>query len=307
MFCFKCGKQLPDDAKFCSYCGYSIDNLNNAQNQVNINNQYKFDDVDTSSKQKEQKKWYEKPSAIFILFICLWPVGLFLFWKNQYIKKKTKITIISVILLIAILALAVKESETRTKNDIHTESQAVTKEKTNINEKNPTENNTKSPNDTLPQEAAREIPAEGEPPTEVDIDLLPENEYKAQCEPLWHDDIFFSKDNLEGKYVQLDLFVEESYFFEADAIYNSFATDFIKEFDLQRDFYKCGVQRKDTDSYMGGQIELYFSNSCGHSASEMTVGDHLIVYGKIIDYSTHSADGYNACSIIPKYIDNNGQ
>lgn len=135
--------------------------------------------------------------------------------------------------------------------------------------------------------------------------VLTEEEYKAQCEELWHDDIFFSEDNLEGKFVKLDLFVEEERFYDAGTVmYNIMVSDFLKEYDVKRTFYFCGVNRKDEiASYMGGQVSLYIPNDFD---MELTIGDHLIFYGEIIDYSTMSWDGYNSCYLLPKFIVNNG-
>lgn len=130
-----------------------------------------------------------------------------------------------------------------------------------------------------------------------------EEEYKENCKELWYDDIFFSKNNLESEYVKLDLFVEESRFFTMDASYNSNTADFMKNFSLQRDFYKCGVMRKDENSYVGSQIELFFSDDYDCESSDIECGNHIIVYGQIIDYSTNTVDGYNSCSVIPKYIE----
>ena len=137
--------------------------------------------------------------------------------------------------------------------------------------------------------------------------VLSDDEYKAQCAELWYDNIFFSEDNLEGQLVKLNLFVEESRYFNADSMYNVTASDFIKKWDLQRDFYYCGVQREGENSYVGRQISMYFTNTCGYSAGNMAVGDHIVIYGEIIDYSTMSWDGYNSCGIIPRIIENNGQ
>lgn len=134
--------------------------------------------------------------------------------------------------------------------------------------------------------------------------VLTEEEYKAQCEELWHDDIFFSDSDLNGRYVKLDLFVEEERFYDAETVmYNSMVSDFLQEYDLKRTFYFCGVNRKDEiASYMGGQVSLYMPNDFD---MELTIGDHLIFYGEIIDYSTMSLDGYNSCYLLPKFIENN--
>lgn len=136
---------------------------------------------------------------------------------------------------------------------------------------------------------------------------MSEDEYKNACNELWYDDIFFSEDDLTGTYVKLDLFIEESYYFTIDDMYyNTVTSDFINQYDLKRTFFKCGIKREDTNSYVGsGQITLYFPNTCGYSADDFQLGEHLILYGEIISYSTNTWDGYNSCSIIPKYIESN--
>lgn len=135
----------------------------------------------------------------------------------------------------------------------------------------------------------------------------PEENFKLQCKELWHDDIFFSNSISKGNYVKLDLFVEEARFFDTVAAYAWPSSDLITDYDLQKDFFYCGVQREDEYSYVGGQINLFFSNQYECSSSDISVGDHLIVYGEVIEFSTNTADGYNYCSIIPRYIENNGQ
>lgn len=137
--------------------------------------------------------------------------------------------------------------------------------------------------------------------------LLSEDEFKLQCKEYWHDDIFFSDTLSEGDYIKLNLFVEEARFFESDAAYVWPSSDLIKKYDLQKDFFYCGVQRKDEFSYVGGQINLFFSSQYECSSAGIDTGDHLVVYGEIIEFSTTSVDGYNYCSVIPRYIENNGQ
>ena len=36
---------------------------------------------------------------------------------------------------------------------------------------------------------------------------------------------------------------------------------YFEKYNLDRDFFKCCVLRKDTDSYVGKQINLWFSNN----------------------------------------------
>ena len=79
--------------------------------------------------------------------------------------------------------------------------------------------------------------------------------------------------------------------------------DFINEHNLQREFLDCGVLRKDANSYVGGQISLYFSDDGDYKASDFEIEKKIIIYGDIVDYSTNTWDGYNTCGIVPRYIE----
>jgi len=132
-------------------------------------------------------------------------------------------------------------------------------------------------------------------------DTLSDEEYMAQCEQLWHDNIFFSSDSLEGKLVKLDLFVEEEMIFEEADYLNS---DTLSEYQIKRNYYNCGVKREGSDSYMSpGKLRLCFSDKYSYSASDINVGDNIVVYGEVIDYSTISWDGYNFCVVVPRFIE----
>lgn len=181
--------------------------------------------------------------------------------------------------------------------------------KDNSNDKTDVANLDDAVSDTL-NEPEETVTEETTPPSTEPFDIeevISEEDFKAQCMELWHDDVFFSDSLSVGDYVKLDLFLEEERFFNADSIYNNIVSDFINEHNLKRDFYYCGVRREDEISYMGGQLSLYFPEDCGYSASDMNVGDHLILYGEVIEFSTYTMDGYNYCGIIPRYIENNGQ
>lgn len=130
-----------------------------------------------------------------------------------------------------------------------------------------------------------------------------EEEYKAKCNELWYDDIFFSEENLNGKFVKLDVFFEEARYFTMDSAYDSSVQELKEQWDIYRDFYYCGVLREDADSYVGGQITIYFSEKYDLRPSDYECGQHAIVYGEFIQYKTSTWDGYNTCSIIPKYIE----
>lgn len=133
--------------------------------------------------------------------------------------------------------------------------------------------------------------------------VLSEEEYKESCVELFYDDIFFSKDDLEGKDVKLNLFVSELYELRAKDMYYDYIQEMFGEYNLQRNFLKCCVLREGTESYMGEQINVLFSNDYELNATDYSGGEKITVYGKIIGYSTNSWRGYNKCEFMPLYIE----
>lgn len=155
-----------------------------------------------------------------------------------------------------------------------------------------------------PQVVEPEQASAGEPTTKyVPMEEREEDEYKEKCTEMWHDDIFFSKSNLKGRYVKLDLFVEEGRFWSLEQSMASPTYEFIQKYNLQRSFYFCGVNRQEEYSYIGGQLNMYISNDSDCSEIDIVAGDHLIVYGQIVDYSRNTLDGYNECYFIPRFIE----
>lgn len=134
--------------------------------------------------------------------------------------------------------------------------------------------------------------------------ILTEEQYKEKCTTLWYDDIFFSETDLEGSYVKIDIFVEEfQYYDEETVMYNSIISEFLSTYNLERTFYLCGVKRENEDSYVGSQISVYFSNNNEITSENFNEGDKITIYGKVINYSTNTWDGYNTCGILAEYID----
>ena len=132
---------------------------------------------------------------------------------------------------------------------------------------------------------------------------LSEEEYKNSCIELFYDDVFFGKENLEEKLVKLHLFLSEKYYFTSeDMLKDSLLTCFEK-YNLDRDFFKCCVLRKDTDSYVGKQINLWFSNNFSIEPDNYKTGQKIIVYAKVVNWSNNTMDGYNSVTAIPKYIE----
>ncbi|GLC79248.1 hypothetical protein [Lacrimispora brassicae] len=137
----------------------------------------------------------------------------------------------------------------------------------------------------------------------VDNNSLSEEDYKLACKEMWYDDIFFSKEDLEGKFVKLDIYFEEGRFFTMDSVYDSRVQKLKDEWNTYMNFYLCGVSRGEPNSYVGGQINVFFSQDYGISPDNYDTGQQAIAYGQIIDYSSNTWSGYNECSFIPKYIE----
>ncbi len=155
-------------------------------------------------------------------------------------------------------------------------------------------------------ETSEEIESEAEESTEDVVEAIEESEeeYKARCEEMYYDEVFFSNDIYVGKYVKLHLFLSEKYFFTSDdLLYNDTAKSLYNDNNLYRDFYKCCVLREGTNSYVGQQVDVFFSQDFEWNPSDYESGQKVVMYGQIIDYATDTWSGYNSVYFIPRYIE----
>jgi hypothetical protein len=60
---------------------------------------------------KTEKKWYQKPTAVVLLLIFFFPVGLYLMWKHE-VWSKTARWIISAVFALAVISNAGKDDST---------------------------------------------------------------------------------------------------------------------------------------------------------------------------------------------------
>ena len=142
-----------------------------------------------------------------------------------------------------------------------------------------------------------------EPTPEPTPYIETEDDYKAKCVEMYYDEVFFGDEDLENTYVKLRLMLSEKFFFTSNDMLSSTLQEYDKEYNLNRDFYKCCVLRDGTTSYMGRQINMWFSDDNGLNPSDYKVGEKITVYAKVIGWSNNSWDGYNSVTIIPKYIE----
>lgn len=132
---------------------------------------------------------------------------------------------------------------------------------------------------------------------------LSEEEYKKQCIELFYDEIFFGKDNLNGEHVKLHIFLSEEYYFTVDDLYSATLSVYMEQYSLKRDFFKCCVLREGENSYVGRQINMWFSDDFDLEPSDFQTGDKVVVYADVINWSNNTWDGYNSVVIIPRYVE----
>lgn len=130
-----------------------------------------------------------------------------------------------------------------------------------------------------------------------------EDEYKAMCQEMFYDEVFFGNDNLEGAYVKLHLFLSEKYYFDNDVIYSDTYKEYFEKYHMNKDFYKCCVLREGSDSYVGNQINMWFSEDFDLNPDNYETGQKIVVYAEVISWSNNTWNGYNSVTIIPKYIE----
>ena len=171
--------------------------------------------------------------------------------------------------------------------------------------KKPETENTDSSNENVEyaQETSTYSEEEPEPKEGLQHSDLSESEYKNSCNELYYDDIFFGDENLEGQLVKLDLFVSEYYFFTNDDMQKEMINDFYYEYNLKRDFLKCCVRREGENSYVGRQIDVFFSEDYRLDYSLFSAGQNVTVYAEVVRWSNNTMDGYNTVSIVPRFYE----
>lgn len=204
--------------------------------------------------------------------------------KCQYCGKLVKVDTVAIVILVAVLCLFFGGVIISSKNEDN------------------------SANDTMSTTEIMDIEQtqnENELQTEIitSVDDLNEKEYKENCKELYYDDVFFGKENLEGQYVKIHIFFSEYKYLTTDTLYSDTIGSIIKEYQLKRDFFEVCVLRKEANSYVGQQIEIFFSDNYQLNPSDYKTGEKAVIYGEVIHNATNTYDGYNQMWVVPKYID----
>ena len=150
-------------------------------------------------------------------------------------------------------------------------------------------------------------PSETESSTLEQEEIAPkeytEEEYKSMCKEKFYDEVFFGKEDLEGSYVKIHLLLSEKYKFTSSDKSSSTLQEYDKKYSLKTNFYKCCVLREGTNSYVGRQINMWFSDHFDLDPDNYKTGQKITVYAQVISWSNNTWNGYNSVTIIPKYIE----
>lgn len=135
---------------------------------------------------------------------------------------------------------------------------------------------------------------------------LSEQDFKSRCKEMWYEDIVFSDSNLEGEYVKVKLYIEDSGVINSKKYYDAQVMELIQKYNLDKTISMVGIYSKDTDSYGSSKdLGILYSLNTGYSGSDFAPGTYITLYGKIINYAVNKWDGHNSAYFMPEYIERN--
>lgn len=129
--------------------------------------------------------------------------------------------------------------------------------------------------------------------------IAPNNniEAKGKYKTYTHDKLFFSKKDLTGKKIKVKVFVSERMIFDGDTIFDNETTKFIKKNKIGRSYLHVKPKRKGNSYVSPANLNVYFPKKGKLKSSKMKVGRKYTIYGKVIEYSDNTWDGYNVVGI----------
>lgn len=145
-------------------------------------------------------------------------------------------------------------------------------------------------------EESEEIPTE----TVINDADLTEEEYKNLCQEMYHED-FFEKEVPLNSYVKFYAFTSKKIKYGPTDVQGMLVSDITEQYNLDWSCLGCATMWEKTKddavpSYFGESIFLMFTNDGTYNLDSFNTGEHLIVYGKIIQTN-------NGTFILPRYIE----
>ena len=90
MYCYKCGKEIPDSSRFCPYCGSKLEYINTAINANSSDQQFQPSTSSYSYKAKKENHMFRNTVLILILVGLLGAIGYFSIVDNGGMQVFTK-------------------------------------------------------------------------------------------------------------------------------------------------------------------------------------------------------------------------
>jgi len=136
--------------------------------------------------------------------------------------------------------------------------------------------------------------------SEINVDELTEEEYKAICEEVYDDYETKFQDTLQvGQHIKLYGYLAEGYLCYETNVFNS--TDYDLE-DMELTYYVCRVQDEGRSlDFIPGfneTIELYFLIDGTVSGQDFQTGQTVLLYGEVVQVME-----YSGVFVIPKYME----
>lgn len=143
--------------------------------------------------------------------------------------------------------------------------------------------------------------------TELNVDDLTEEEYKAMCEEIFDDEKMLLEDKLyEGQYVKMQVSPGSAYSYERFDTFGCIIDDLIEEYDLEDVYYKCGVLHEEFSKpnlpVYGDLVFLLIDKASPlsiddfESARDRETGRPIVIYGEVVQM-------WSGPFIIPHYIE----
>lgn len=143
---------------------------------------------------------------------------------------------------------------------------------------------------------SEEIPSD----TSINDADLTEEEYKNLCQEMYHED-FFDKEVPLNAYVKFYALTSKKIKYGPTDVQGMLVSDITEQYNLDWSCLGCATMWEKTKddavpSYFGESIFLMFENDGTYSLDSFNTGEHLIVYGKIIQTN-------NGIFVLPRYIE----
>lgn len=138
--------------------------------------------------------------------------------------------------------------------------------------------------------------------SEINVDELSEEEYKALCQVIYNNEDLMEEKVQDGQYVKLQMWLTNKYKYSYGDMFWVVINKLTQKYDLEEEYFEGGALNRDNDdqysatSYVGESVYLLFNKEYSLSIDDFEEGDHVVVYGEMVQ----TWSGY---FVMPKYME----